>query len=309
VGDGVFYDCDALQTLVIDGGVNSIGYDAFYSCGALKNLTFEPSSNSTDLTLANQTYTIIVKEDQGPFYDCPLENLNWNRNIYYSLEGEGGLDSEDEGLFSQKANLTNVTIGNQVQTIPPYTFAYSGVTSITIPGSVNSIGDNAFDECTSLTSLTFEGSTTNLRLGFQPGTNDRGPFYDSPLTYINLNRQIDYIYDNLDSEDEGVFANANTSTPATVVFGENVRAIHNWMFYGVPVSSLTIPAGIDAIGYEAFGNNSRLTTITCEGSTPATLDSTPFPTTKLAAIYVPSNAVDKYKTKWLQYKSYIHEMK
>ena len=88
------------------------------------------------------------------------------------------------------------------------------------------------------------------------------------------------------------------------MLGENVKAIHNWMFYGVPISTLTIPASINAIGKEAFGGNSRLTTITCKGSTPATLDSAPFPSS-VTTIYVPAVAVGDYKYFWREYDDKI----
>ena len=314
-----------IEKLVIPGNITSIGKDNFYNCKPLKEIVFEPSPTNTQLTM-DGTYNM---GDTGPFYsqynEDNLERISLNREINYILEG---IDGDDEGLFSGRSALRTVVLGEQVKTLSPYMFAGTetltsvtlpeglttigerafsgcvGLTSMTFPGSVTSIGNLAFDECTGLTSLTFEGSTTNLSIGFQDHGSDKGPFYDSPLTYINLNRQIDYIYDDLDATDEGVFANVNTSTPATVIFGENVRAIHNWMFYGVPVESITIPAGIDAIGYEAFANNTRLTTVTCEGSTPATLDSAPF-SSSVSSIYVPSNAVDAYKNKWTSYRNKI----
>ena len=315
-----------MEKLVIPGNITSIGKNNFYNCKSLEEIVFEPSPTNASLTMDGTNNT----GDTGPFYsqydEDNLERISLNREINYILEG---IDGDDEGLFSGRSALRTVELGEQVRTISDYMFAGTetltsvtlpeglttigenafsgcvGLTSMTFPGSVTSIGNLAFDDCTNLSSLTFEGSTTNLRLGFQDHASDKGPFYDSPLTYINLNRQIDYIYDDLDATDEGVFANVNTSTPATVVLGENVRAIHNWMFYGVPVSSLTIPAGIDAIGYEAFGNNSRLTQVTCEGSTPATLDYLPFSNTSQITIRVPSAAVLAYKNKWVRYNTRI----
>lgn len=296
----------SIANLVIPGNITCIGRNNFYKSYSLEEIIFESSPTDTPLTM-DGTYNI---GDTGPFYlqssnGDKLNTIRLNREINYILEG---IDSPNEGVFSQRTVLETLELGPQVKTISDYMFAATQtLTSITIPGSVTSIGNNAFDECTALTSVTFEGSTTNLRLGFQDHSSDKGPFYDSPLTYINLNRQIDYIYDDLDYADEGVFANVNTSTPATVELGENVRAIHNWMFYGVPISSLTIPAGITDIGKEAFGNNSNLTTITCEGSTPARLNSEPFTSTNLQAIKVPSGSIDSYKVYWSRYHLNLKE--
>ncbi|MCB6003057.1 leucine-rich repeat domain-containing protein, partial [Flavobacterium psychrophilum] len=52
------------------------------------------------------------------------------------------------------SGLTSVTIPNSVTTIGDGSFARcSGLTSVTIPNSVTSIGDYAFNSCPSLTTI------------------------------------------------------------------------------------------------------------------------------------------------------------
>lgn len=142
--------------MTIKGTVSSIGRDAFYSCGKIKKLTFEESATSSTLTLDYQTY---ASDDQGPFYDAPLEEVDWRRNISYTLANAGTVNGKDEGLFSGKSTLTKVNIGAQVKSIPPYTFAGSGFTAIWIPREVTSIGNNAFEGCSNFLGLTCNHST------------------------------------------------------------------------------------------------------------------------------------------------------
>src|ERR1700722_18097288 len=52
--------------------------------------------------------------------------------------------------------------GLTVTSIGPFAFSDSDLTSITIPKSVTSIGQAAFDFCTSLTSVTIGNSVTNI---------------------------------------------------------------------------------------------------------------------------------------------------
>src|SRR5580692_1999754 len=52
---------------------------------------------------------------------------------------------------------TNIN-GLTVTTIGSSAFMYDLITSVTIPNSVTSIGDSAFDNCTSLTNVTIPGS-------------------------------------------------------------------------------------------------------------------------------------------------------
>ena len=66
-------------------------------------------------------------------------------------------------MFSGCSGLTNITIPDGVTSIGSYSFlGCSGLTSITIPDSVTSIGSSAFYNCSSLTSITIPDSVTSI---------------------------------------------------------------------------------------------------------------------------------------------------
>ena len=305
LGYGVFYDCDALEEVTFGGSVSSIGMDAFYSCGKIKKLTFNPSPTYADLTLAYQTHGT---DQQGPFYDCPLEEVDWNRNISYTLHNNKELDADDEGLFSQKSKLSKVTIRSQVKTIHPYTFAASSaITSITIPASVTRIGNNAFDACTSLSSITFSVGDDDLYIGYQDHTSDKGTFYDSPLTFISLGRNLIYDYNDLDAVDEGIFS-TNGNQNANVIIGNNVKTISKYMFSGVRMQNVTIYESVEEIHDYAFYNCGRLQSVDCRRTTPPDLGTKVFSECNaLKSIKVPSTAVSAYQTtgNWVNWTYYI----
>src|SRR6185369_14743813 len=96
---------------------------------------------------------------------------------------EGGMSLIGAGAFSE-SGLTNVTIPNSVTSIGEAAFMYCHIlTNVTIGNSVTNIGGEAFSACTSLTSLHFEGNAPsgggvstaqNATLYYLPGTTGWG---------------------------------------------------------------------------------------------------------------------------------------
>jgi hypothetical protein len=73
----------------------------------------------------------------------------------------------DGGAFLRN-ELTSITIPNSVLYIGSNAFFGNELTSVTIPDSVTRIGESAFKNCTSLTSVTFEGTIASDKLGGYP---------------------------------------------------------------------------------------------------------------------------------------------
>ena len=256
IGTGVLYDCDELETVTIKGTVNTIGNDAFYSCGALKDVTFSPSPTNEELKLYCQTYLGSI---QGPFHDAPLVSANWNRTITLHDNSTGVW-----GLFEGKSALTSVTIGSQVQKIPLNTFKGAGLTSITIPANVSEIECDAFLDCDDLHTVIISPSENGLALYHQ--SDDYGPFYDSPLSRIELGRTIRSKHGNqLFSPSEkkaGVFASEESVDEVTVTIGSNVSMVGPYMFNGLNIKSIEIPSSVGEVSHNAFNNCDELTTVT-----------------------------------------------
>ena len=153
----------------------------------------------------------------------------------------------------------------------------TSLTSLEIPGSVDVIGDHTFEGCTGLTSVTFADGEGSLIIGFNPNTDERGPFYDSPLTEITLNRNLamtEAYTKAADDYDEGIFSChkfSDSSHRTTLEIGSSVKEILPYMFAGSGITSVEIPANVSAVGYNAFLYCYNLKEVSIpEASTPLT---------------------------------------
>lgn len=252
------FSCLNIQSITIPGTVTAIGNNVFNGCDKLSSITFEPSPTGEALTIGYNT----DGTDEGLFVDCPLQTVNLNRQLNYAIASED-LD-EDVVPFAGKSLGDGVTLGEQVHTLLPYMFSNSGITSLKIPATVKEIKDNAFYECTTLASVRFEASIEPLTIGFQPGRDEVGPFFQSPLTSIYVNRELvasETYAEARDQWDEGIFSTSfydDDDPKVTVTLQGNVKTISEYMFAGVQMETIWIPREVETICKGAFYYCSRL---------------------------------------------------
>ena len=126
IGESTFWGCSGLTLITIPKSVTSIGCYAFYDCTSLTSITI-------------------------PNYVTSIGN--------YAFSGCSGLTSIIVGNGNQKydsRNNCNAIIEKESNTL------IAGCKKTIIPNSVTSIGENAFRNCSGLTSITILESVTNI---------------------------------------------------------------------------------------------------------------------------------------------------
>lgn len=135
------------------------------------------------------------------------------------------------------------------------------ITSVTIPASVTEIGSNAFAGCTNLTSVNYEGDWSNLTIqSGNPAVQDaaNAPLFDFEFIPPDNTAVIvtNYKYNG---------AAADVTIPSRYQ-GKPVTTIGHAAFFNSAVTSVTIPDSVTSISDEAFINCPKLTNISIPNS-------------------------------------------
>jgi len=222
-------------TISLPNTITSISTSAFTDCNALEQITI--ASN-------NYYYT----DEYGVLYSSSTINGNFDTVFFVPIDLYTAYPS-----YTIPASITNTNtdVTTVVTTIGDYAFANCrSLTSITIPNSVTSIGNYAFYNCRTLTSVTIPNSVTSI------GEN---AFDDCILlTSVEIGSGITSI-------EECTFYNCNSLTSVTIN-SSNINSIgENAFFACSSLTNLTLQTSDTTINNNAFSGGTPLETLTLNG--------------------------------------------
>ena len=241
IGSSAFYDCDSLTSVTIPDSVTSIGSSAFYDCDSLTSVTIGDGVTSIGEGVFSHCYSLtsvtipdsVTSIGSGAFWYCySLTSVKVDsNNKNYSSDSYGVLYNKN------KTTLIQYPIGNSRKTF-------------TIPDSVESIGNYAFHNCDSLTSVTIGNGVKSI---------DYQAFFDcDSLTSVTIPDSVESI---------GSYAFYSCDSLTSVTIGDSVESIGSWAFeYCDSLTSVTIPDSVESIGYAAFSYCDSLTSVTIPDS-------------------------------------------
>ena len=225
--------------------------------GATTMFAYDATVGGLYYNLNTTDYTATVTYKQGMSLSYSVYNYNWN---------------------IQTANIpSSITVSGKtysVTSIGQEAFRdCSKLTSITIPNSVTSIGEYAFRGCTSLTSVTIPNGFTSIGEYAFSGC--------SGLTSITIPNSVTSI---------GRYAFSNCSSLTSVTIPNSVTSIGEYAFRGcTSLTSVTIPNSVTSIRNYAFSGCSSLTSVTIPNSVTSIGEWAFYDCSSLTSITIPNS--------------------
>lgn len=263
---------NSIKHIVVEDGITSIGQELFYNFKNIKTVILPNSLKRIDtwaFTYCQSLESIVIPEGVTEMGVDVFDGCSGLKSI--SLPSTlrivpclGELNGSDiSGL-----PVENITLNNGIETIGERAFQdMNNLKTIIIPDSVTSIEDNAFNNCSVLTNLVLPDSITTIgNAAFSGCTSLEKIVLPSKLTSLG----------------NVAFGGCN----AEIIFPSSLKSIPE--LGSNAVKKVTIPEGVETIGYQAFCSCSNLTEITLP-STITSIESEAFEGTGITSFNYPQN--------------------
>jgi len=224
----------SLKTIILPSTITSIGHDAFNTCINLTGIITFPA------TLLSIGENAFCYTNNISSYSIPASITSIGTHAFAGSSGSININA----LNNNYSSLDGILFNKNQTTLIQCPILKSGI--YTIPNTVNTIGDYAFEKCSLLTSIVCPSILNSIgNSAFSNATN---------LNSLNLSPSINSI---------GQYAFNNCSSLTSINIPQFVTTINEGVFYGCnKLEEVTIQSKLTAIGVAAFYECFKLKAIT-----------------------------------------------
>lgn len=294
IGEQAFYHCSRLTRVHIPEGIIEIGTAAFHSCYNLYKFNIP----ETTVRIGNNAFyaTEWCNKQSGNL--CYADGWLLVHKPYGSITGDitikEGTKRMADMIFYDCSGITSVTIPSSMECISMYGFAFStGLKSVIISEGLKEIGIQAFDGCSNLTSIIIpEGvkfigrgafhrcsSLTSITIPASITGMDLGILGDCGNLQSIIVAADNPVYDSRDNCNAIIETSKNKLCEGcgSTVIPSSVTEIRQAAFSGrTNLKSITIPSSIKKIISYAFYNCTELTSVKSFIKEPIGIDASVF---------------------------------
>ena len=293
IGSNAFGECSSLTSITIPEGVTIIGTSAFNKCYALTSIILPQSLEKIRKYAFNGCDKCMTSIGQLQYIDTYLVSVNvFKAPELKKIDIKNGTRLIIDGLFSQSFyGVRSIYIPDTMKHIEATTFAGCYITKDAIVNNSSLDAEaNNYWGAKIIDIETPDGCLVkdNTLVQCRPDTTELNvPYGITSLSRYSISYLDNVVYITIP---EGI-----TTLPAGIV-------------YTCPkVNSITLPSSLQSIGAFFCQDSGIIDVLTCFATTPPSINSQ----TDLSAvqhIYVPTQAVDTYKThsEWKKYASNIY---
>ncbi|MDR1642998.1 MAG: leucine-rich repeat protein [Clostridiales bacterium] len=226
IGNGAFWGCEELVYISLPDTVTEIGNNAFNLCTSLENITL-----SANLEIVGEKFISGTK----------ILSITIPKSV---------TSFSDLGAFKDASNLVHVTFEQGTINIPSYVlYQARSVKSISIPESVASIDDHAFNYCIALDNVELPDSIIEIK---------NLAFYGcESLKNIKLPAKVEKLGGNI----------IQGTSISSITIPKTVTTVNSYAFSGTDyLIQATFEDGIVKIPANALSNAKSLTSVTIPSS-------------------------------------------
>ena len=306
IRDRAFFDCNSLASITIPDSVTDIELQAFCNCTSLKSVTIPASVTY----IGDEAFGYYSDIDGSEIKKVDGFKINYVKNTYGHYYATKNGFSDEDCLLTNELDDGTLEISNYAGNSATYE----------IPGEIDGkkvvrIGDNAFIDCTELTSVTIPDSVTDIRWrAFYNCVSLKSVTIPKSVTYID-NYAFGYYYDS-DSfgtkKIDGFKINYVKNTHGHMYaikngFTDEACLLTNELDDGTleitkyvgNSATCVIPSEIDGkkvtqIGYNAFSSRTELTSITIPDGVTIIGNSAFSDCTSLETVTIPNSVTHIY---------------
>ncbi len=262
-----FYGCTALETVVMDEGLESIGESAFANC--------------TKLSSAHLPATLVHIEKEA-FYQCEsltsvllptyLKSLcsgAFSKCGLTSISIPGGITTWEDHVFSYCPNLETALVSDGVSMVGESAFLHcEKLNALTLGMTVTSLGNYAFAGCKRLESIVVPSGVTVIPWGLCSGcTNLISISLPESILTIQFSafrdcKKLGSFVVPGGTRELGSYVFAGCEKLTSISLPSSLIFIGEWAFSGCSeLPAIVIPSGVKVIGVRLFDGCSKLASL------------------------------------------------